>query len=236
MTDDVLVDLRGVCYSMGSQSILEDITLTVAKGEIVTMIGPNGSGKTTLVKIMLGILNPTSGTVVRAKSVKIGYAPQDFRISRYLPITPRSLLNSTLLPSIDVNSIVELVGIDSLLDVSLHCLSGGELKLVMLAKALISGHSMLVLDELASCFDLNQKDKFYKVLRKVNDALGCAIVLVSHDLLMIMQYTDKVLCINKSLCCSDNPRNVAHHPAFVKLFGDKFQNIAIYDHDHHCHS
>ena len=63
--------------------------------------------------------------------------------------------------------------------------------------------------------------------------LGCATVLVSHDLLMIMQYTHKVLCIDRSLCCSDSPQNITNHPGFIRLFGDKFRNIAVYDHKNH---
>lgn len=234
MQDDILLSASGVSYQYGERCVLTNISFDIKRGEIVSIIGPNGAGKTTIIKIMLGLLRPTSGVVHKKQWLRIGYAPQNFSISGYLPITARCLLGLTLSPGITMDDVVSMTGIKHLLDCQIGNLSGGELKLVMLAKALMSGHDMIVLDEIASNFDLEKRDKFYHMLRAINEQLGCATVLVSHDLLMIMQYTHKVLCINQSLCCSDSPQNVANHPGFIKLFGDKFRNIAVYDHKHHC--
>lgn len=231
---NALIEVDSVSYSIGDKVVLDDISFKIHRGEIITMIGPNGSGKTTLVKIILGLLRSNSGTVRKQEGLKAGYAPQYLGIDGYLPLTVANFVRSTVRGRMAVDHAVELTGIENLMYTQLSALSGGELKKVMLTKALITGHDVLFLDEPVSCLDLNQKDKFYNIIRQINKSLGCAVILVSHDLMMMMRYTDKVLCINKHLCCSDSPHNVAAHPSFIKLFGNSFKNIALHDHKHQC--
>jgi zinc transport system ATP-binding protein len=229
-----LITIDSVSYDVEGRSILENISFSIAAGEIVTMIGPNGSGKTTLVKIILNLLRATTGAVHRGRPLSVGYAPQSLNIDQYLPLTASAFIKSTISSQLSLPMVVELTDIGNLLQSQLCTLSGGELKRVLLAKALLTGRDVIFLDEPVSCLDLNQKDNFYNILKNVNRSLGCAIVLVSHDLLMIMRYTDKIVCINRHLCCVDSPRKVAAHPSFVKLFGHGFQNIVLHDHEHHC--
>ena len=72
----ILVELHGVTVRREERTILEDVDLVLHEGELVTVIGPNGAGKTTLVKVALGLIAPSAGTVRRREGLRIGYAPQ----------------------------------------------------------------------------------------------------------------------------------------------------------------
>ena len=170
--DDVLVSVRNVSYRCCDRDVLSDISFEIKKKEIISIIGPNGAGKTTMIKILLGLLEPTSGNVVRSRDLRVGYAPQSFSLSEYLPITARCLLKSTLSPRINMDYVVSITGIECLLDCQTSQLSGGELKLVMLAKALMAGYDMIVLDEIASNFDIEKRDRFYQMLHEINEKFG----------------------------------------------------------------
>lgn len=227
--------------SFASQPVLEDISLELQQGEIVTLVGPNGSGKTTLVRVLLGLLPLDSGTVWRAPKLRIGYMPQKLAVHATLPLTVKRFLQ--LVPG-SKNSAIELAlqetGALKVLNSPLQRISGGELQRVLLARALLREPQLLVLDEPVQGVDVNGQLELYNLIGRLRERYGCGVLMVSHDLHLVMRATDRVLCLNRHLCCTGKPEQVSHHPAFVALFGTQVaQDLAVYhhahDHEHDLH-
>lgn len=228
-----LIQVQHASYREGDRLILEDIHLSLNKGEIVSIVGPNGAGKTTLIKMIIGLLTPTEGKVERKSSLKIGYMPQHIHIDPIFPLTVFRFLS--LGHSSSIHEVVEEVGIDMLLPKPLQKLSGGEMQRVLLARALLREPELLVLDEPAQGIDLIGQGELYNLIAKIRDRYGCGILLVSHDLNVVMAQTDIVVCLNQHVCCKGHPEQVSKDPAFRELFGPIAENLAIYTHRHDHH-
>jgi zinc transport system ATP-binding protein len=116
-------------------------------------------------------------------------------------------------------------------------LSGGELQRVVLARALVREPQLLVLDEPARGVDHLGEADLYALIGRLREERGLGVLLVSHDLHVVMAQSDRVLCINRHVCCHGVPETVAQHPEYVRLFGDAARAFAIYQHHHnHEHS
>jgi len=233
-----LLRMRGVTFRRGARVILERASLTVGGGEIVTLIGPNGAGKSTLVRIALGLLAADSGTVARAPDLRIGYVPQHAAFDPTLPLNVRRFLDLSPRPG-DVDAAARALtqaGAAELFDAPMQSLSGGEMRRVLLARALLREPNFLILDEPGAGMDVGGQAELYRLFQAIRARRRCAILLVSHDLHMVMAATDRVFCLNRHLCCSGQPEDVRRHPEFVALFGARAAaELAVYHH-HHDHS
>lgn len=235
---DPLIAARGLTVHLGGRLILDGIDLSMSGGEIVTLIGPNGAGKTTLVRTLLGVIPATAGSVNRRPRLQIGYVPQRVAIDPVLPLTVRRLMTLTgRAPDADIAARLDEVGMGSLIDRQVHDLSGGEVQRVLLARALLRRPDLLVLDEPTQNVDISGQVALYRLIRSIRDQRGCAVLMVSHDLHVVMSATDRVLCINGHVCCAGTPDAVALHPEYARLFGETAApELAVYDHhDHHHH-
>ncbi|WP_022728185.1 zinc ABC transporter ATP-binding protein ZnuC [Fodinicurvata sediminis] len=238
MTDNpsLLVETSGLGLALGGRQILESIDLGIAPGEIVTVIGPNGAGKTSLLRIILGLQKPDSGKVHRRSGLRLGYVPQRMSVG---PTLPLSVLHFLSLPDRQprrkrLDALNEL-GIGHLADAQLHSLSGGEFQRVLLARTLLRDPDLLVLDEPAQAIDFVGQTELYQMIDRVRRERGCGVLLVSHDLHLVMAATDRVICLNRHICCSGEPETVSQHPEYLSLFGPRAaQALAIYHH-HHDH-
>lgn len=213
---------------------MEDVDLSVAPGEIVTLIGPNGSGKTTFLRAALGLIKPDKGEVRRRSGLTVGYVPQRVEIDRTLPLTLRRfVLLGGGANGAPLDAAAEEVGIGNLLDRSFHDLSGGEAKRAVLARALLREPDLLVLDEPTANVDVAGQAEFYDLIRRIRDDRGCGVLLVSHDLHLVMAATDQVVCLNVHVCCSGRPESVTRNPEYLALFGHRVaETHGLYTHDH----
>ena len=108
-------------------------------------------------------------------------------------------------------------------------LSGGESQRVLLARALLNQPQLLVLDEPTQGVDVNGQLALYDLINQLRNELGCAILMVSHDLHLVMAKTDEVLCLNGHICCSGTPDVVSSHPEFIAMFGSRgAEQLGIY--------
>ena len=233
-----LVNAHGISVTLQGRAILNDVSLSVARGEIVTLIGPNGAGKTTLVRIILGLLKADSGVVHRRPGIRIGYMPQRLQLSENLPLTVRRFLDLGCHRQCesDVMNVVDQLDIRRLLDNPLQRLSGGEHQRVLLARALLRKPDLLVLDEPVQGVDVTGQATLYGLITKLRNQLGGGVLMISHDLHLVMATTDQVLCLNHHVCCSGHPESVSQHPAYLELFGTPASaKLAIYTH-HHDHT
>lgn len=233
---EALLSARGVSLSRGRRVILQDIDIDIHAGEIVTLIGPNGAGKTTLVRVLMGLLAPERGDVRRRTGLVIGYAPQRFDVDRAIPMTvARFLALSKKVSPARIAQALEEVGAGNVLGQQLSALSGGELQRVILARALLRQPGLLVLDEPVQGVDYAGEAELYELIGRLRAQRDLGVLLVSHDLHVVMAQSDRVVCINRHVCCSGVPEAVAKDPAYAGLFGDRAARaFAIYSH-HHDH-
>ena len=231
-----LLRLSNVHLRIGRTEVLTHVDLTVVPGEIVTLIGPNGAGKTTLVRIALQLIRPDRGTVERRPGISIGYMPQKFHIDETMPLTARRFLSlSRGVGDHEIRQAAEEVGIAHLLAQPFGTLSGGEVQRTLLARALLRRPDLLVLDEPVRGVDVNGQLELYDLIARLRRRLGCGVLMVSHDLHLVMAATDRVVCLNRHVCCAGQPEAVSAHPAYLALFGPlSAERIAVYAH-HHDH-
>lgn len=242
MDPEVLVDAQGVDFHIGGRRIIESVTAQVHAGKILTLIGPNGSGKTTFVRLLLGLLRPSAGTVHRKPGLRVGYVPQKLQIEKSLPLTVGRFLKFGISRGPNRQrgrraTVLNEVGVSKLMDSNIHNLSGGELQRVMLARALLRDPDLLVLDEPVQGVDVTGQAEVYDLINRIRDERGCGLLLVSHDLHLVMAATDTVICLNHHVCCAGQPEAVARDPAFSAIFGAEVATkLAIYHHHHdHVH-
>ena len=231
-----LIQARDICLQIAGRPILENVDVEVSQGEIVTLIGPNGSGKTSFVRLLLGLLAADSGEVQRKKDLRVGYMPQKLHIDPVLPISVERFIRlASLAQAQGLQGIVARLGIADLLDKPIQNVSGGEFQRVLLARALLRKPDLLVLDEPAQGVDINGQQELYKLIAAIRDEYGCGVLMVSHDLHLVMEATDQVLCLNTHICCTGRPEAVSQHPEYLKLFGSSLDGLAVYTH-HHDHT
>jgi zinc transport system ATP-binding protein len=229
-----LIQAQRLGVRIGARQILRDVDLSVRKREIVTLVGPNGSGKTTLLRVLIGAQAPSEGAVVREAGLRVGYVPQRLAIDQAMPLTVARwlALSGTKDPEKHLQ-IAEQVGISSLVKQQMSSLSGGEFQRALLAEALLMRPDLLVLDEPTQGLDQPAVASFYQLIEDVRDDLGCAVLMVSHDLHVVMRSSDHVICLNGHVCCQGTPTLVSAAPEYQALFGfDTEGALALYRHEH----
>jgi zinc transport system ATP-binding protein len=239
----ILLQATDVSVLFKRGMVLNGVDLSVRRGEIVTIIGPNGAGKTTLLRVVLGLLAPTGGEVRVHPGTRIGYMPQRMTVDSFFPLTVRKFLS---LVGRGVRSripkVLGEVGALRTIDSPMQGLSGGEMQRVLLARALLRNPDLLVLDEPAQGVDVQGQVELFQLITRLRDELGCAVLMVSHDLHLVMSSTDRVVCLNSHVCCTGTPEVVSASPGYLELFSPQAANtLAIYTHQHdhrhdHLHS
>ncbi|UWQ98854.1 metal ABC transporter ATP-binding protein [Rhodobacteraceae bacterium S2214] len=228
-----------VAVRYGGQTVLDRVTMALVPGEIVTIVGPNGSGKSTLLRVLIGALKPSTGTVTRSKGIKIGYVPQKLHIDQTMPLTVRRFLDlPKKVSDAQACEALETAGLSDLGKRQMSDLSGGQFQRVLLARAILGRPDILMLDEATQGLDQPGSASFYRQIEAVRQELGCAVLMVSHELHVVMSASDRVICLNGHVCCEGTPEVVSAAPAYRELFGTGTGGaLALYrhDHDHHHH-
>lgn len=235
---ETLVELDGAGVNRAGRWLVRGVSLSIRKGEILTLIGPNGSGKSTTARMALGVLNPDEGRAMRQPGLKVGYVPQKVSIDWTLPLTVERFMRLTgNIARADVDAAMERTGVSKLRHEEVRSLSGGEFQRVMLARAIARKPDLLVLDEPLQGVDFSGQIVLYELISKLRNELGCGILLISHDLHVVMAATDQVICLNGHVCCHGTPVAVASSPEYRQLFGDRaVPTLAVYEHHHdHVH-
>ena len=229
-----LISLANVAFAANGRDILHDITFTIGRDQILTIVGPNGAGKSTLLALILGHKSPTGGTITRAKWLKMGFVPQKFHPPADLPMTARRFLRD--IPQAAESPWLSRLNIAHLLDTPLQTLSGGETQRLLLARAMLRQPDLIVLDEPAAGIDPVALGDYYQTIRDWQRGTRAAVLMVSHDLHLVMAASDHILCLNRHICCHGSPEAVASNPALRHMLGDggHLDAIGIYAH-HHDH-
>ncbi len=234
-SNELLAETRDVQLTLRGRRVLDQVDLAVHRGEIVTLIGPNGAGKSTLVRVLLGLMPADRGSVWLRPGVRIGYMPQRLVIDPVLPLTVRRFLTlGRPCSETRLREVLQEVGAAALLEAPIQNTSGGELQRILLARALLRDPDLLILDEPVQGVDITGQLDLYRLISRIRDRLDCGILMVSHDLHLVMATTDRVVCLNRHVCCSGHPQDVSSDPAYLALFGAS-PGLALYTHRHNHH-
>jgi ABC-type Mn2+/Zn2+ transport system ATPase subunit len=233
-TDAVQAQHLWVSYD-SDEPILEDLSFSITQGSIAAIIGPNGSGKTTLLKVLLGLLSPRQGKVLVLGTTPeharghVGYVPQRFSLDRSFPITVLEFLQASH-PKCPKERIVEYLShlnIADVLNMRLGSLSGGQLQRVLIERAMLRDPKVLFLDEPAAGIDIGGEQTFYELILHLHREHGSTIVMVSHELDVVANFADVVLCLKRKLVCTGSPEQVLTPETLKGLYG---KEAALYHH------
>jgi ABC-type Mn2+/Zn2+ transport system ATPase subunit len=204
-----LVALEGAAIGYGGRAILAGLSLEVAPGDFLAIVGPNGGGKTTLLRTLLGILPPVAGRRVQPGPLRVGYVPQRDHVDATWPLTAAEvvmmgryrLLGPRRRPrAADRASVTEAlgrVGIADLADRSFGTLSGGQRQRALIARALAAEPELLALDEPTSGMDPPAELDAMDVLRGLHRGGQLAVVMVSHRLEAVANYAARLAFVDK---------------------------------------
>ena len=243
--NDPVIKLSDVNYAYRTDhAVLQNVNLTVNRGESCCILGPNGGGKTTLLKLLLGFLTPDSGTVeilgspVRNIRHKIGYMPQVQNIDSIFPISVLEVVMTGTVcgtfgvffnrkKRIHAMEMLEKMHIAHLAERSFNEISGGEKQRVLIARSLASNPQILLLDEPTANIDPGAEQCFYEMLDELQKDL--TLLTVSHDLGFVNRNISKIICVNKFV--------KIHTPADfnTEIISDIYHHdMKIVEHSHDC--
>lgn len=240
------LEVKNLSVSLAGHNIIDNISFTVPAGSTTAIIGPNGAGKSILLKSILRLIPKDSGEVkifginhdqYRKVAKKISYIPQKFHFDHDFPLTIRGLfaLKSTRLIGISDeegqrrDELLHTVGMKEFLDKKISHLSGGQLQRVLIAYSLMDRPKILILDEPSAGIDVQGQETIYVLLNRIQKKEKLTMVLVSHELDVVMQYAQQVLCLNKQLLCAGIPNKVLTNEILENMYGTP---IGHYHHEH----
>ena len=213
MTEKAVIRLDNVSYSYDEFPVLENVSLSVAERDFLSIVGPNAGGKTTLLRLILGLLKPTGGTVSvfgdapeRVRS-RIGYMPQHTSLDPLFPVTVMDVVLMGRLGDSKrlgfykkrdreaAEDVLDTLEVCDVRNRHFSILSEGQRQRVLIARALVSNPELLLLDEPTSNIDVAIETELFEVLHGLNKKI--TIVLVTHDLGFVSQYVKNVACVNR---------------------------------------
>lgn len=204
-----LVSLRGATLGYNGVPVLHSVDLDIGAGDLIAMAGPNGAGKTTIFRTILGFIPAIGGVLIRNCALnEFGYVPQSSALDSSFPITAREVVAMggfgrlkpyQGLPGREkrhLQDVLEQVELAHLAGQSFFSLSGGQRQRMLIARALMVGPKILILDEPLSGVDPESQKAIGELLLKLNRDEGKAIFFSSHDLRMVRSVTDKILRVD----------------------------------------
>lgn len=240
-----VIDINDMSFSYTGEAVLKNVSLTVAAGEFLGVVGPNAGGKSTLIKLILGLLQPGSGTITvlgkapRLARSRIGYVPQYPTFSRRdFPINVRDTVLMGRLGngrwyggySREDHSLArEAMAAVEILDIAgrpIGSLSGGQLQRALIARALACEPEILILDEPTANIDMRVEEDIFGLLKQYNARM--TIIVVSHDIAFISGYVGRVACLNRTLVC--HTTDAISGKTIEELYGAPVRMI------HHAHN
>ncbi len=237
-----LVAIRDLTVELGGFQVLSGVSADIARGQITALIGLNGSGKTTLLRAVVGeyqyrgqIKYFCGHDHSSPTPENVGYVPQRLIMDARMPLTVVDLfalalsrrplfLGISRRVSVRASQLLERVGLSDVLNRPVETLSGGQLQRVLLALALEPSPELLLLDEPAAGIDFKDQTKFYDLISQINRETGITILLVSHDLNMVNDYSHHVLCLcNGTIACQGTPEEILTPANLSRVFGAEFR-------------
>jgi len=229
MGTEPLINCQHVSCTYGNASVIDDVYMTISRGEFVGVVGPSGSGKTTLLKAILGSHPVAHGSITMAPKLTLGYVPQVETVDWYFPVTVEEVVVMTRSqhswwPRITageraaVREVLERLGIGDVAGRHIRELSGGQQQRVFLARAMFRNPDILIMDEPTSGVDVRTRHEVLHLLADLH-ADGLTILLTTHDLNGLAAHLPRLVCLNKRVIADGNPREVLTPEVLEATYG-----------------
>lgn len=233
-----IVEMKNVTVTIDGQTILEDISFDIFQKSILFIIGPNGAGKTTLIKVLLGIIKQSAGDIFingqkntpQVIAQNCGYVSQYFDVDRQFPISVEEVIDLNADGPEEgrkIREALQLVDAEKLLHRTISALSGGELQKVLIARALANKPKILILDEPTNNLDIQSQHELFRLLGELKANQEISILVISHDINVVSENADRVVCLNKRLGCTGKPFQVLTKEVLEGVYG---RSLAFYGH------
>ncbi|MDF2728000.1 MAG: uptake transporter, ATP-binding protein [Nitrososphaera sp.] len=242
-----IVEINRLSYAYSGNLVLSNISFTVDEGDILGIIGPNGAGKTTLFSCMLGLRDDYTGTIrilgedIKKKNSKIfkniGYIQQKKTVDQNFPATVEEIVSLGISVTgknskQKIDLALETIGLLAQKDRRVGELSGGQQQRVLIAKAMVNDPKLLILDEPATGIDLEMQNKFYSLLKKLNQENKITIIWASHDLDAVNKLATSVACINRSMFFHGQAYEFFENPDLLKAYSESSMQAHMHLHNH----
>ena len=229
MNNPELIVCEHVSCTYGNAPVVDDVHLTINRGEFVGIVGPSGSGKTTLLKAILGTHPVAHGSIQRVENLQMGYVPQVETVDWYFPVTVEEVIVMTRTkgrwwPRISaeerdaVHKVLDRLGIGEVSQRHIRELSGGQQQRVFLARAMFRQPDILVLDEPTSGVDVRTRHEILHLLADLH-ADGLTILLTTHDLNGLAAHLPRLVCLNKKVLADGMPHLVLTPKVLEATYG-----------------
>jgi len=229
MKGDLILEVRNLSVMLDNQSIIENLSFEVKRGDALTILGPNGAGKSVLLKTLLGLI-PYKGEIEWAKELKIGYVPQRLPFIKDIPLNIRDFFNLKGSPEKETEAILNSVGFqEDFLRKKIGDLSSGQFQRVLIAWGLVGNPQVLLFDEPMTGVDISAEETIYNLLAKLKGEMDLTILLVTHDLSVVYKFSTNVICLNRQPICYGPPQEVLTPESLQRLYGGE---VKYYQHKH----
>ena len=240
---DQTIHLAGASLERGGHSVWTGLSLTVKRGEFITVLGPNGSGKTSLLKVLLGLLPLSHGTVsilgkpARRGNKQIGYILQQKGFDTDIPIRGRDLVqlgatgnrygfgSLSPLEAYNVDEAIDAVGGTDYADMPLGQLSGGQQQRLRVAQALVGKPDVLLCDEPLLSLDIASQRAVTKLIDTYRQERQASVIFVTHEVNPVLQFTDRILYLANGHWAVDTPDVVLQSDTLSQLYGTNIEVI-----------
>lgn len=234
---DQILELRNIWVWLGNTLALRDVSLSIAAGKFIGLMGPNGGGKTTLLRTIAGLIKPDRGKVeiLGTAARTIGYVPQEESVDPEFPLTVRDVVEMGLYGSLGVfprlraaqrarvDRVMDMVSIKPLASRMIGELSGGQKQRVFIARAIVGEPRLLLLDEPTTGVDATARDAFYRLLFDLMSSLALTIILASHELEVVPTQVDEIICVNQRVFVHAPPGEIKDTEVFREAYGCEFE-------------
>ena len=229
MKGDWILKVKNLSVMLDNQSIIENLSFDVKKGDVLTILGPNGAGKSVLLKTLLGLL-PYKGEIEWAKGIKIGYVPQRLPFIKDIPLNIKDFFRLKTSDEQEIKEILNSVGfMEDFLRKKIGDLSSGQFQRILIAWGLVGNPQALLFDEPMTGVDISAEETIYNLLAKLKEERDLTILLVTHDLSVVYKFSTNVICLNRQAICYGPPQEVMTPESLRKLYGGE---VKYYQHKH----
>jgi zinc transport system ATP-binding protein len=215
--EEYILEVSDLSVKSQDQTILDSVSFKVKRGTTLAIVGPNGAGKTMLFRALLNLV-PYTGEIKWARDVKIGYVPQKLTATD-IPISVKEFLSFRR--SSGIETCLRAVGLDPKVvsDKALGVLSGGQLQRVLISWAVIDEPNVLLFDEPTTGVDLDSEEAVYEMLNSLEHEHGITVILISHDVHVIRDYSEHMLALNKKVLCFAESEEITKPSVLHAIYG-----------------
>lgn len=227
--DETLLQVSDLEVTLDGQVVVENLTFTVTRGEIMTILGPNGAGKTVLLRALIGTV-PYQGSITWRKGIRVGYVPQRLPYIRNMPLSVADFFTLKRDAGPDVEGMLHTVGLGpEVATQRIGDLSSGQFQRVLIAWALAGDPHVLLFDEPTTGVDIRGEETVYALLARLHDERNLTMLIVTHDLAVVHRLSSTVLCLNRQPVCHGPPLSTLTPENLQRLYGTE---VKFYEHNH----